>query len=220
MALAENAHDLAGHPVLVGWLHRTTQNLSANVVRQEVRRRAREQKATSMNEIVAIDDAWENLKPHVDEALGTLRDKDRDLVLLRYFQGKSAREIAAVIGTSEEAAQKRLNRAMDQLRKFMAGRSVSVGATTLGMSLAANAVKAAPIGLANVISKGVTEVALSQIATITIAKGVVMTTTQKQLLPLRSPSRSEPAFTKFIKPTEGTHKLAWQAKGTHNGSRR
>ena len=182
LALAENARDLAKHPVLLGWLHRTTQNLAANVVRQEVRRRAREQKATSMNEIVAVDDAWENLKPHVDEALGTLRDKDRDLVLLRYFQGKSAREIAAVIGTSEEAAQKRLNRAVEQLRKFMAGRSVSVGAATLGMSLSAHAVKAAPLGLAHSISKGVAEAALSQAATITIAKGLVMTTTQKAVV--------------------------------------
>src|SRR5881296_111259 len=43
LALAQNAGQLVGHSVLSGWLHRTTQNLSANVVRSNVRRRAREQ---------------------------------------------------------------------------------------------------------------------------------------------------------------------------------
>jgi len=45
LALAESADHLAQRETLCGWLHRTTHNLSANVVRSEVRRRAREKEA-------------------------------------------------------------------------------------------------------------------------------------------------------------------------------
>src|SRR3954469_7860635 len=57
-ALAKNAGGLDRHPVLSGWLHRTAQNLAANTVRSEVRRRHREQEATAMNELISpIPDA-------------------------------------------------------------------------------------------------------------------------------------------------------------------
>src|SRR5438046_4264975 len=48
VALAQNARQLADHPVLCGWLHRTAQNLAANIVRSDVRRRAREEEAAAM----------------------------------------------------------------------------------------------------------------------------------------------------------------------------
>jgi DNA-directed RNA polymerase specialized sigma24 family protein len=44
VALAQNAARLTDCPVLAGWLHRTTQNLAANAVRSDVRRRMRERK--------------------------------------------------------------------------------------------------------------------------------------------------------------------------------
>ncbi len=59
VALAQNAPRLAARPVLSGWLHRTTQNLAANTVRSDVRRRAREQEAAAMNELHEPDAVWE-----------------------------------------------------------------------------------------------------------------------------------------------------------------
>src|ERR1051325_10577062 len=52
MALAQNAGQLTKHPVLSGWLHRTAQNLATKTVRSNVRRRAREEEAATMNELV------------------------------------------------------------------------------------------------------------------------------------------------------------------------
>src|SRR5437868_15177003 len=52
MALAQNAQRLTEHPLLSGWLHRTTQNLAAKTIRSDVRRRAREEEAAAMNELV------------------------------------------------------------------------------------------------------------------------------------------------------------------------
>src|SRR6266550_7038435 len=71
VALAKNFAQLTDRPVLSGWLHRTAQNIAAQTVRTDVRRRAREQEAAAMNELIETDDApWHQLAPHLDTALG------------------------------------------------------------------------------------------------------------------------------------------------------
>ena len=74
IALAKNAAQLTDRPVLSGWLHRTAQNIAAQTVRTDVRRRAREQEAAAMNELLAAapDADWEQIAPHLDAALGEL----------------------------------------------------------------------------------------------------------------------------------------------------
>jgi len=118
IALAQSARQLADRPVLSGWLHRTAQNIASNTVRSEVRRRAREEKAVAMNELLGNepDATWEMISPQLDAALGELDEADRDALMLRYFERKSAREMAAILGTSEEAAQ-----IVADLRKELAG---------------------------------------------------------------------------------------------------
>jgi RNA polymerase sigma factor (sigma-70 family) len=154
VALAQNARQLADRPVLSGWLHRTAQNLAANAVRSTVRRRAREQEAAAMNELLAheSDAVWEHIAPHLDAALGELAEPDRDALLLRYFERKSAREMALTLGVSEDVAQKRVSRAVERLREFFAKRGVTIGAGGLVVLITANAVQAAPAGLVAMIS--------------------------------------------------------------------
>jgi len=186
VALARNARQLTDRPVLSGWLHRTAQNLAANAIRSDVRRRAREQKAATMNELLATqsDATWEQVAPHLDTALGELSESDRDAVLLRYFEGKSAREIAQTLGVSDEAAQKRVNRAVERLREFFAKRGITVGAGGLAVVLSANAVQAAPVGLAVTISTAaaLTGTTFAVPATGTATKTIAMTTLQKTLI--------------------------------------
>ena len=71
VALARNAGQLAGRSLLSGWLHRTAQNIAAQTVRTDVRRRAREQEAAAMNELLAAepDNVWERIAPQLDAAL-------------------------------------------------------------------------------------------------------------------------------------------------------
>src|SRR5437016_4319480 len=154
VALAQNARQLTNRPVLSGWLHRTAQNLAAKAVRSDVRRRAREQEAAAMNELLTTepDATWERIATHLDAALGELSETDRDALLLRYFERKSAREMAQTLGTSEDAAQKRVSRAVERLREFFAKHGLSVGASGLIVVISANAVQAAPLGLALTIS--------------------------------------------------------------------
>jgi RNA polymerase sigma factor (sigma-70 family) len=186
VALARSAPHLTERAALSGWLHRTTQNIAAQTVRTDVRRRAREQEAAAMNELFATesDGLWERIAPHLDAALGELSEVDRDALLLRYFERKSAQEMAQVLGVSDEAAQKRVSRAVERLREFFAKRGVTVGASGLVVVISANAVQAAPVGLAVAIS---TTVALAgttvtATATATAVKTIAMTTLQKTLV--------------------------------------
>jgi RNA polymerase sigma factor (sigma-70 family) len=186
LALSRSGEQLTQRPVLSGWLHRTAQNLAANAVRSDVRHRAREQDAAAMNDLLSTEPgaAWEAIAPHLDTALGELNEPDRDALLLRYFERKSAREIAQTLGTSEEAAQKRVNRAVDRLRELLAKRGVTAGAAGLVVLISANSVQAAPVGLALSIATSAT-LAATAVATLTTsgaAKTLAMTTLQKTLI--------------------------------------
>lgn len=185
VALAQNARQLADRPVLSGWLHRTARNLAVKAVRSDARRRAREQEAT-MNELLPAeaDADWERIGPQLDEALGALNESDRDALLLRYFERKSAREIAGILGISDEAAQKRVSRAVERLREIFAERGISVGAGGLVVVITTNAIQAAPAGLAATISAGaaVAGAATATPTVIAAAKAITMTTLQKTLI--------------------------------------
>ncbi len=150
IALARQASELVERATLAGWLHRTAQNIAAQTVRTIERRRAREQEALAMSEQISTspDVRWEQIEPHLDAALGELIDADRDAVVLRYFHKKSAAEIATILGVSDDAAQKRVSRAVEKLREVFAKNKVTIGAASLGILISANAVQAAPAGLA------------------------------------------------------------------------
>jgi RNA polymerase sigma factor (sigma-70 family) len=154
VALAQNAARLAGHPVLSGWLHRAARNVAAQTVRSEVRRRAREQEAATMNELLSTpaEASWDPFAQHLDTAMAELDDMDRDAVLLRYFERKSAQEMAGILGISADAAQKRVSRAVEQLRGVFARRGLAVGSAALALMLSSQAVQAAPSGLVPALS--------------------------------------------------------------------
>lgn len=186
VALAKNATQLTDRPVLSSWLHRTAQNIAAQTVRSDVRRRAREQEAAAMNQLLAAqsDASWEQIAPHLDAALGELSEPDRDALLLRYFERKSAREMAQVLGVSDEAAQKRVSRAVERLREFFAKRGITIGASGLVLVISTNAVQAAPVGLAVTIciSAALAGTTVAASATATATKVIAITTLQKTLV--------------------------------------
>jgi RNA polymerase sigma factor (sigma-70 family) len=171
VALAQNAAQLASHPVLSGWLHRATRNVAAQTVRSEVRRRAREQEAATMNELLSptAEPAWDQIAPQLDAALAELDDLDRDAVLLRYFEKKSAQEMGDILGVSAEAAQKRVSRAVEQLRGLFARRGVALSAGALALLLSSNAVQAAPAGLAATVSTAATLAGTAAASAATVA---------------------------------------------------
>jgi hypothetical protein len=141
-----------------------------------------------MNELLAatgtdVPSDWAGVAPHLDAALGELSEPDRDALMLRYFERKSAREMAQTLGVSDEAAQKRVSRAVERLRELFAKRGVTVGASGLVITISANAVQAAPLGTAATVTTAtaVGGTAVSIAASTAATKAIAMTTLQKTL---------------------------------------
>ena len=180
VALARQAGTLRNQAVLAGWLHRTARNIAAETVRTEVRRRGREQEAAAMNDLLTArpDALWEDVARHLDTLLGELPEPDRDAVLLRYFQRQSAREMAQTLGVSEDAAQRRVSRAVERLRVLFARRGLGIGAASLALIISANAVKAAPAGLAAAITAAASTTAAGAGAAAGVLKVIAMTKLQ------------------------------------------
>ena len=175
--LARKAPTLSGEVLLGGWLHRHTCFVAANVRRSEHRCRSRERKAVEMNTLQ--DHSEENLahlRPLLDEAINELGAEDRAAILLRFFEQHDFRSVGAALGSSENAAQKRVGRALEELRSLLAHRGVALSAAVLGTALASEAVSAAPAGLAATVCSGALTAAVAGSgATLTLLKFAAMT---------------------------------------------
>lgn len=184
MDLSKCAGKLKPDTILTAWLYQVSRRSATDVVRRESRRQLREQVATEMNTMTAAASDWASIEPLLDEAMHSLDDAGRAAVLLRYFENKSLREVGAALGASDDAAQKRVSRAVEQLREFFAKRGVAAGAGGLAVVLSANAVQASPAGLALTISNaaGLAGAACSASTVIAAIKTVAMTTLQKAFI--------------------------------------
>ena len=118
--------------------------------------------------------AWGQLAPLLDEAMSRLSEKERTLVALRFFENKTGRETADLLGIEEWAAHKGASRALEKLRGFFLKRGISSTAAIIAGAISANSVHAAPAALA----KSVTTLALAKGAaasssTLTLIKGAL-----------------------------------------------
>lgn len=151
--LANKAKFLPRDLLLGGWLYKHTCFLAANAVRKERRRRIREKQAFEMNSV--NDESapiWSSVGPVLDEAMGRLGNGDRNALVLRFFERKSFRAVGGAMGISEEAARKRVDRALEQLRGFFARRGLNFSAAVWSSALEVHAAAAAPAGLAAVVA--------------------------------------------------------------------
>ena len=108
-----------------------------------------------MNALLSDSDPaadWERLRPTIDDAIQELGERDREAVLLRFFENRPFAEIGAVLRVSEDAARMRVERALDRLRDAFARRGVTSTGTALAAILASQAGVAAPAGLAGAIT--------------------------------------------------------------------
>ncbi len=150
--LAQKAPKLIGHETLAGWLHTTTRYAANGMIRSLRRQENREQEAVAMETNSAPDVQWEQLRPLLDEAVGRLGDRDRNAVLLRYYEGKNYREVGAALCLSENSARARTERAVEKLRRQFARNGVVTTGALLAEALMVNTAQAAPAGLAKEVA--------------------------------------------------------------------
>jgi RNA polymerase sigma factor (sigma-70 family) len=148
--LAQKASSIQSSQVLGGWLYNTTRNLALHAMRSEQRRRAREQTAFVMQSLDQKDEA-PDITQHLEPAMEELEADDRDALVLRFLGNRGLREVGLQLGISEEAARKRVNRALDRLRGVLERRKISVTGAILVGALTASTV-ATPSGLGATIS--------------------------------------------------------------------
>lgn len=177
IALAQKASRLAATTVVAGWLFRATQFTARNARRTEYRRQRRIEEAARMENVnpnPAPEAAWDQIYPHLNEAMGQLGETDRNALLLRFFQNKKLKDVGQMLGISEDGAKMRVGRAVERLRHILARRGVVVPTAVLTLTISASAVHAAPAGLAATVA---TAAALQGMAagssTLTLAHGAL-----------------------------------------------
>jgi uncharacterized protein (TIGR03435 family) len=173
--LAKKARELRHDKALSSWLFQATCLTANNFVRSETRRHRREQEAhmqTILNE--SGNEIWPRIAPLLDTAVAALNEKDRRAIMLRFYEGRNLSEVGVALGASEDAAKKRVTRALEKLQRFFLKRGVTSTTATLAGAISANSVQAAPVALA----KAVTAVVIAKSATVsgstlTLIKGAL-----------------------------------------------
>jgi RNA polymerase sigma factor (sigma-70 family) len=174
--LARKAGRLGSRTILAGCLFKTTRFVALAQIRGAARRRQHDREATMQSEhqLSTTDEPWEELSPMLDEALMKLGEKDRQAVILRYFEERNLAEVGRALGAGEDAARMRINRALEKLRKVLTKRGMKLTTTAIAGAVSANSIQAAPMELAS----SVTTVAIAggsnaTTSTLTLVKGTL-----------------------------------------------
>ena len=146
--LARKAWQFAPDDSLSAWLHKATLLESKSWLRGELGRRRREETAAELGttmKTLESEPAFQMLVPLLDEALLSLREKDRTALLLRFYESHSLREVGTAVGVSEDAARMRVQSALEKLAEFFKRRgfkTATVAAAAAALQHTATSVSA------------------------------------------------------------------------------
>ena len=175
--LARKAASLGDKTILPGWLCRTARYASANALTIQRRRGRREQEAymqSALTEPESKSEDWTHIAPLLDTALGRLSEKDHNAIVLRYFESKDFGEVGAALGTTEDAAKKRISRALEKLRSYFSKRGVNSTTTAIASVMTAHSAVPAPFALAHTVTAvAIANGATASASTLTLINGAL-----------------------------------------------
>jgi RNA polymerase sigma factor (sigma-70 family) len=154
IVLAEKAKNMSPSIALNQWLFQVTRYSSIHALRDEARRRQRERLAVDLSASTRSQspesaDDWNQIVDRLDAATARLPKADQRAVLLRFYERKSMAEVGLALGVSEDAAKKRVAKAIGRLRGFLSAGSdnSALPAADLGTMLLAHTTNPAPVAL-------------------------------------------------------------------------
>ena len=164
--LARKAGRISDKACLASWLLTATRYAARDAMKVEGRRKRHEGRAAQMATTTTTvptaaaaksgGEDWEAIAPLLDAAMARLNEVSRSAVAMRFFEGRSFKEVGERLGVSEEAAKQRVFRAIERMRGLLKRRGAAVSsAVALGTLVSANAVKAAPAPLAGAATAAV-----------------------------------------------------------------
>ncbi|MGC4074384.1 MAG: sigma-70 family RNA polymerase sigma factor [Nibricoccus sp.] len=165
--LARKAGSLNRSTILVGWLHTAVRFAASKAMRSAARREHHERlAATEMNadrqhhsseDAASLDPA--QLQPVIDAAIGELKPREREAVLMRFFERRELADLGSRLALSESAARSCVDRALKKMRASLERRGVKSSVTALALALGEQTATAAPAGLAATVTSGATAAA-------------------------------------------------------------
>ncbi len=184
IVLAKKANAVPTHIQLAVWLGGVVRFAALRAKRDVARRRQHE-----MNAVLnaprgeasesADEAAWNEIAPYLDQAVGRLRQSDQEAVLLRFYQQLSFAEVGKLLAITEEAARKRVDRAVHKLRSALSRHQrmpLSEGSTLAAGLLQHAADTAASQSLVHasiLVGSTISNDVISNSAAISISKGVL-----------------------------------------------
>ena len=132
--LARKSKSIAPNTILRGWLFKAARFAVADALKKQNRHKRHVQRAAEMGFTdVSPQEAatWSRLAPALEEAIACLNEKDRQAIMLRFYESKSLAEVGTILSISEEAAKKRVSRAVEKLRTLLTREGVAISAALL-----------------------------------------------------------------------------------------
>jgi RNA polymerase sigma factor (sigma-70 family) len=153
--LARKAASFGHRDSLLGWLFIATRFAAAKAVRRDKTRRNLIGKAQQMIEQEGVSSGepdWDAIRPVLDELIQRLGDKDRDAILLHFFEKRTFGDLGTLLSLSESGARMRVERALARLRVALGRRGITSTTAALSVALADQVVAAVPSGLAATVT--------------------------------------------------------------------
>lgn len=144
---------------LADWLLATCRRVAANHRRAEMRRRRREARVGALLTSTASVPGAEPPTDLLLAAVVELPEALRTAVILHHLEGGGRAEVAARLGISSDALEKRLQRALTSLRAGLARRGLAVPVPALLITLAATAKAHAAMPTATLVTGALKPVA-------------------------------------------------------------
>ncbi len=144
--------DVSIRSSLGGWLHTLATHRSIDRLRSEKRRAERElQFAEEMNSQIEI--GWNDVQMYVDESIASLPENLRDPIIRHFLERQTHEAIAMSLGVSRPAISQRIDKGINEIRKYLKSRGIPISASALGVMMADIPIEAAPAALTTALGK-------------------------------------------------------------------